>query len=73
MNLLTMAHRGNKSYLPEKPCAHCGRPMSWRKKWARDWDTVRYCSDACRRQAKQLRQAPKGQTSPVNPMERADL
>lgn len=33
----------------EKTCASCGRRMTWRKKWARDWETVRYCSDACRR------------------------
>ena len=37
-----------KSGLPEKVCAACGRPFSWRKKWARDWDQVRFCSDACR-------------------------
>ncbi|GAC1659769.1 MAG: hypothetical protein NVS9B15_23070 [Acidobacteriaceae bacterium] len=35
--------------LPSKPCAICGRLISWRKKWERDWDAVRYCSDACRR------------------------
>jgi hypothetical protein len=35
--------------LPEKPCVACGRRITWRKKWARDWDAVRYCSDACRR------------------------
>ena len=23
--------------------------MEWRKSWARNWDQVRYCSDACRR------------------------
>lgn len=23
--------------------------MHWRKAWARTWDDVRYCSDACRR------------------------
>ena len=22
--------------------------MSWRKSWERNWDDVRYCSDACR-------------------------
>ena len=27
----------------------CGRRITWRKKWARDWANVRYCSDACRR------------------------
>ena len=41
-----MAHR--KPHLPAKPCAACGRPFAWRKKWARDWENVRYCSDACR-------------------------
>ncbi|WP_243760130.1 DUF2256 domain-containing protein [Deinococcus radiodurans] len=24
-------------------------PFSWRKKWERDWDNVRYCSERCRR------------------------
>ncbi|WP_323808905.1 DUF2256 domain-containing protein [Zeimonas arvi] len=23
--------------------------MTWRRRWARCWDEVRYCSDACRR------------------------
>ena len=23
--------------------------MEWRKSWARNWEQVRYCSDACRR------------------------
>ena len=34
---------------PTKPCAVCGRTITWRKKWERDWEQVRYCSDACRR------------------------
>ncbi len=33
----------------EKTCASCGRRIEWRKKWERDWDQVRYCSQACRR------------------------
>lgn len=37
-----------KRDLPTKLCAACGRPFAWRKKWARDWENVRYCSDACR-------------------------
>jgi hypothetical protein len=41
--------KGNKSFLPSKPCASCGLPMTWRKRWAKTWDEVRYCSDACRR------------------------
>lgn len=32
----------------EKSCAACGRRIEWRAKWARDWEHVRYCSDACR-------------------------
>ncbi len=38
-----------KQNLPEKTCLQCQRPFAWRKKWARDWENVRYCSDACRR------------------------
>ncbi len=37
-----------KQHLPQKPCHHCGRPFTWRKKWERVWDEVRYCSDRCR-------------------------
>jgi hypothetical protein len=39
----------SRAPLPTKPCAVCGRTITWRKKWERDWDSVRYCSDACRR------------------------
>ncbi|MGP7732832.1 DUF2256 domain-containing protein [Oceanimonas smirnovii] len=39
-----------KPYLPQKTCLVCGRPFSWRKKWARDWEQVKYCSERCRRQ-----------------------
>ncbi|NMJ43501.1 DUF2256 domain-containing protein [Roseomonas sp. JC162] len=41
-----MVHR--KPHLPQKTCAACGRPFAWRRKWARVWDEVRFCSDACR-------------------------
>ncbi|MGN6686919.1 MAG: DUF3253 domain-containing protein [Actinomycetales bacterium] len=34
--------------LPEKTCEACGGRIVWRKTWERDWDQVRYCSDACR-------------------------
>ena len=37
-----------KSDLPSKICARCGRPFTWRKKWERVWDEVKYCSDRCR-------------------------
>jgi hypothetical protein len=32
-----------------KLCAHCGRAMSYRKRWERCWDEVRYCGERCRR------------------------
>lgn len=35
--------------LPTRTCVVCGREMVWRKAWARTFDEVRYCSDACRR------------------------
>jgi hypothetical protein len=41
--------KGNKQYLPSKPCAACGRAMTWRKAWARNWDSVLYCSERCRK------------------------
>jgi hypothetical protein len=34
--------------LPSKTCVTCGREITWRKKWERNWDEVKYCSDACR-------------------------
>ncbi|MFN9719719.1 MAG: DUF2256 domain-containing protein [Planctomycetota bacterium] len=49
-----MVHQ--KANLPEKICEHCQRPFAWRKKWARDWDQIRYCSDRCRRSAKRDRE-----------------
>jgi len=44
-----------KPDLPVKTCAHCGLPFSWRKKWERDWDQVKYCSERCRRSAGPVR------------------
>ncbi|MGL4496404.1 MAG: DUF2256 domain-containing protein [Beijerinckiaceae bacterium] len=37
-----------KPHLPEKICVACARPFAWRKKWEKNWDTVKYCSDRCR-------------------------
>ncbi|NRA67733.1 MAG: DUF2256 and DUF3253 domain-containing protein [Pseudobacteriovorax sp.] len=31
----------------EKICQTCGRKFSWRKKWERNWEHIRYCSQAC--------------------------
>jgi len=38
-----------KADLPTKTCARCGLPFTWRKKWERDWDNVKFCSERCRR------------------------
>ena len=38
-----------KSQLPTKTCIACNRPFTWRKKWERDWESVKYCSERCRR------------------------
>ncbi len=45
-----MAH--HKASLPEKICQHCQRSFTWRKKWWRCWDEVKYCSERCKRQAR---------------------
>ena len=39
----------DKSDLPEKICPVCGRPFAWRKRWEKNWETVKYCSERCRR------------------------
>ncbi|MBD1366909.1 DUF2256 domain-containing protein [Mucilaginibacter sp. ZT4R22] len=44
----TKVHKGNKQNLPLKICQSCKKPFSWRKKWAKCWDDVKYCSDRCR-------------------------
>lgn len=49
--------KGNKAALPRKTCAVCAREMVWRRAWAKNWDAVRYCSNACRRAARQARAA----------------
>ncbi|PHN08532.1 DUF2256 domain-containing protein [Flavilitoribacter nigricans] len=44
-----MAKARKKSELPSKICPVCQRPFVWRKKWAKNWEEVRYCSERCRR------------------------
>ena len=44
-----MPRRTTQTVQPTKPCDTCGRTITWRKKWERDWEAIRYCSDACRR------------------------
>ena len=31
-----------------KSCVVCGREIEWRKKWEKNWDEIKYCSDRCR-------------------------
>jgi hypothetical protein len=31
-----------------KVCVRCGLEFEWRKKWARDWENVKYCSERCK-------------------------
>ncbi|MFQ2071837.1 DUF2256 domain-containing protein [Aeromonas veronii] len=49
-----------KPHLPEKICPVCQRPFSWRRKWARSWEEVRYCSERCRN-ARHSSQQPVGE------------
>lgn len=37
-----------KTDLPQKICLVCQRPFTWRKKWKKVWEEVKYCSDRCR-------------------------
>ena len=41
-------NRSRKVPLEEKLCLVCGRVFSWRKKWERDWSSVKYCSMRCK-------------------------
>ena len=54
-----------KSELPSKPCRECGKPMVWRKAWARSWDEVLYCSDRCQKEAGRKRREAAGDGAPV--------
>ena len=37
-----------KQQLPQKTCLSCKRLFHWRKKWERDWESVKYCSKKCK-------------------------
>jgi len=37
-----MAKMIKKGDLPSKICAGCGLAVAWRKKWARDWNEVKF-------------------------------
>ena len=36
-----------------KICPACNRPFAWRKKWAKVWEQVKYCSEACKKKKRQ--------------------
>ena len=38
-----------KRDLPKKICPVCNRSFSWRKKWEKNWENVKFCSEKCRR------------------------
>jgi hypothetical protein len=38
-----------KANLPSKICIKCNRPFSWRKKWERSWEEVKFCSEGCKK------------------------
>lgn len=44
-----------KQHLPKKVCESCGLEFSWRKKWERDWDAVKYCSKRCKTTKKEFK------------------
>ena len=51
-----------KGDLPQRTCVVCGRPFAWRKKWARNWESVKFCSERCRRASKGSAPPPAGGT-----------
>ena len=43
-----------KENLPYKICPVCKKNFSWRKKWKKDWSEVKYCSEKCKRNKKNM-------------------
>ncbi|MBV19580.1 MAG: DUF2256 domain-containing protein [Cytophagales bacterium] len=37
-----------KVIIQDKICVVCHRPFSYRKKWSKCWEDVKYCSKRCR-------------------------
>lgn len=40
--------------LPSKICTVCGLTFNWRKKWKKNWEDVKYCSEKCRKNKKSI-------------------
>lgn len=43
-----MSKQPKKQDLPTKICPVCNRSFAWRKKWKKNWNEVKYCSEACK-------------------------
>jgi hypothetical protein len=37
-----------KNGFAPKLCQRCGLNFEWRKKWAKNWEEVKFCSTRCR-------------------------
>lgn len=49
-SVLTMSREAQtKNGFAPRICVTCGKPFEWRKKWARDWEKVLYCSRRCQK------------------------
>lgn len=44
-----MPRRPEPSSREDKWCARCGRVITWRSSLAKNWDSVKWCSDGCRK------------------------
>lgn len=42
-----------KENLPKQICIICQLMFSWRKKWEKCWQDVKYCSNKCRKKGNQ--------------------
>jgi hypothetical protein len=38
-----------KENIATKICCNCNKIFTWRKKWEKNWEAVKYCSDKCRK------------------------
>jgi len=52
-----MAKMRKKADLPRKTCLACGLDFAWRRKWARDWENIRFCSESCKKAGRRLDKA----------------
>ncbi len=41
-----------KQNLPENICQKCNLPFTWRKKWEKEWENVKFCSERCKKSKK---------------------